>query len=365
MQENWIGRSKGLQHDLSAGPATRPPGCADGARGLHHPARHPVRRQLRGRRARPSAGRGRRRRATRRSPPSSPSAARAASTEAEIETGREDRLRHRPDGAASVRPGRDAAGLDRQLHPDRTTARAPSSAARPTTSATSTSPANTTCRSSRWCCRRAATGDDFDVGTEAYVGPGTIFNSDFLDGLDIEAAKAAAIARIEAPGQGEGATVYRLRDWGVSRQRYWGCPIPVIHCAKCGAGAAFRHDQLPVVLPDDVDLRHARQSAGPPPDLEARRPARPAAATAVRETDTLDTFVDSVLVLRPLRRSDGGRADRQAPPPTTGCRSTSISAASSTRSCTCSTPASSPAPWRTTACCRCASRSPACSPRAW
>ena len=80
----------------------------------------------------------------------------------------------------------------------------------------------------------------FAIGDEAYVGPGTIFNSDFLDGLDVEAAKAAAIAELEARAEGEGETTYRLRDWGVSRQRYWGCPMPMVHCdgRRRRAGAA-------------------------------------------------------------------------------------------------------------------------------
>ncbi|HZC15212.1 MAG TPA: leucine--tRNA ligase, partial [Caulobacteraceae bacterium] len=93
----------------------------------------------------------------------------------------------------------------------------------------------------------------FEVASEAYVGPGRIFNSGFLDGLEVEPAKAAAIARIEAQGQGQGATVYRLRDWGVSRQRGWGCPIPIIHCPACGPVGAPR-EELPIVLPDDLDF---------------------------------------------------------------------------------------------------------------
>lgn len=131
----------------------------------------------------------------------------------------------------------------------------------------------------------------FDVGKEAYVGPGKIFNSQFLDGLDVEAAKAEAVSRIEAAGQGQGATVYRLRDWGVSRQRYWGCPIPVIHCQACGP-VGVPEDQLPVVLPDDVSfdkpgnplLRHPTWRHTTCPSC---------GAPAERETDTLDTFVDS------------------------------------------------------------------------
>ncbi|MEI7932112.1 MAG: leucine--tRNA ligase, partial [Alphaproteobacteria bacterium] len=131
----------------------------------------------------------------------------------------------------------------------------------------------------------------FAVGKEAYVGPGQLANSDFLNGMDVEAAKAEAISRIEAKNQGQGATVFRLRDWGVSRQRYWGCPIPVIHCAKCGV-VPVPEDQLPVELPDDVTFdkpgnpleRHPtwKNTTCPSCGGEARR-----------ETDTLDTFVDS------------------------------------------------------------------------
>ncbi|USQ96015.1 leucine--tRNA ligase [Caulobacter sp. RL271] len=131
----------------------------------------------------------------------------------------------------------------------------------------------------------------FQVGKEAYVGPGKIFNSEFLDGMDVEAAKAEAVARIEAAGQGQGATVYRLRDWGVSRQRYWGCPIPVIHCADCGV-VPVPEDQLPVALPEDVTfdkpgnplLRHPTWRHTTCPSCGGR---------AERETDTLDTFIDS------------------------------------------------------------------------
>ena len=131
----------------------------------------------------------------------------------------------------------------------------------------------------------------WNVETEAYTGPGTIFRSQFLDGLEIEPAKAMAIARIEAADQGKGATVYRLRDWGVARQRGWGCPIPVVHCDDCGI-VAVPKDQLPVALPEDLDfskpgnalLRH-------PTWRHTTCPSCGKAAT--RETDTLDTFVDS------------------------------------------------------------------------
>jgi leucyl-tRNA synthetase len=129
------------------------------------------------------------------------------------------------------------------------------------------------------------------IGTEAYTGPGKLYNSKDLDGLDSEAGKAAAIRRIESLGLGQGATVYRLRDWGVSRQRYWGCPIPVIHCEACGP-QPVPEDQLPVVLPEDVSfdrpgnplLRHPTWRHTTCPQC---------GGAAERETDTLDTFVDS------------------------------------------------------------------------
>jgi len=134
-------------------------------------------------------------------------------------------------------------------------------------------------------------GDAGEIGTEAYVGPGRIVNSDFLNGLSIEEAKAAAIARIEAAGQGKGATIYRLRDWGVSRQRYWGCPIPIVHCAACGV-VEVPADQLPVVLPDDVTFDvPGNPLARHPTWKHVKCPS--CGADATRETDTLDTFVDS------------------------------------------------------------------------
>ncbi len=139
--------------------------------------------------------------------------------------------------------------------------------------------------------RPEGAGDDFSVADEAYTGPGSIFHSDFLDGLDIEAAKAEAIRRVEAAGAGQGATIYRLRDWGVSRQRYWGCPIPIIHCPSCGP-VEVPADQLPVELPEDVTF----DVPGNPLDRHAtwKHVKCPSCgAEATRETDTLDTFVDS------------------------------------------------------------------------
>jgi leucyl-tRNA synthetase len=134
------------------------------------------------------------------------------------------------------------------------------------------------------------TAPEFDSDL-AYTGPGVIVNSDFLDGLSIEEAKAAVIANAEDGGWGEGQTQYRLRDWGVSRQRYWGTPIPIIHCDFCGVIPVPR-SQLPIVLPEDVSFdvpgnpldRHPTWKTVPCPNC--KEPAR-------RETDTLDTFADS------------------------------------------------------------------------
>jgi len=131
----------------------------------------------------------------------------------------------------------------------------------------------------------------FTIANEAYLGPGTIFNSGFLNGLDVEAAKRAAIEALEQRGAGRGVVNWRLRDWGVSRQRYWGCPIPVIHCASCGI-VPVPADQLPVRLPDDVTF----DKPGNPLDHHPtwKHVACPRCGTpARRETDTFDTFVDS------------------------------------------------------------------------
>ena len=138
--------------------------------------------------------------------------------------------------------------------------------------------------------------ESFDVGTEAYVGPGTAFRSEFLDGLTIDAAKSAIAAHFGARQvsnrpQGVVETNYRLRDWGISRQRYWGCPIPIIHCDEHGA-VPVPHDQLPVVLPEDVTFDRPGNPLDHHPTWKhvdcpvCGKPAR-------RETDTMDTFVDS------------------------------------------------------------------------
>jgi leucyl-tRNA synthetase len=140
-------------------------------------------------------------------------------------------------------------------------------------------------------CPPDADPKTFAIADTAYVDDGRIINSRFLDGLGVEAAKRAAIAELVKRGAGEGTIHYRLRDWLVSRQRYWGCPIPMIHCGECGIVPVPRQD-LPVLLPDDVTFdrpgnpleHHPTWKNAPCP--RCGKPAR-------RETDTLDTFVDS------------------------------------------------------------------------
>ncbi len=125
----------------------------------------------------------------------------------------------------------------------------------------------------------------------AYVGPGTMMNSGFLDGLTTDAARMQVIAALEAKGAGKGVVNWRLRDWGVSRQRYWGCPIPIIHCSSCGA-VPVPDDQLPLLLPEDVTFDRPGNPLDHHPTWKHVACPRCNAA-AVRETDTFDTFVDS------------------------------------------------------------------------
>ena len=132
---------------------------------------------------------------------------------------------------------------------------------------------------------------DKPFGKEAEAGDGVLVNSGFLDGMSVAGAKAAVIGRAQSGGFGEGKTVWRLRDWGVSRQRYWGTPIPFIHCEVCGV-VPVPKKQLPVILPEDVSF----DVLGNPFD---RHPTwkhvdcPQCGHAARRETDTLDTFVDS------------------------------------------------------------------------
>ncbi len=140
-------------------------------------------------------------------------------------------------------------------------------------------------------CPPDADPASFEIGAEAYTGDGRLINSSFLDGLDVPEAKRRMGERLEALGSGERTVQYRLRDWGVSRQRYWGCPVPVIHCGECGIVPVPRAD-LPVTLPDDVTF----DAPGNPLDRHPtwkRVPCPACGAPAERETDTFDTFFES------------------------------------------------------------------------
>ena len=133
--------------------------------------------------------------------------------------------------------------------------------------------------------------DDFLISDTAYTGPGTLINSDFLDGLNIKQAHNRVLKELMASGDGQAEISYRLRDWGVSRQRYWGCPIPVVHCSSCGVVAVPDKD-LPVILPKDVVFDGPGNPLEKHPNWkhvlcpECGQPAQ-------RETDTCDTFFDS------------------------------------------------------------------------
>lgn len=132
---------------------------------------------------------------------------------------------------------------------------------------------------------------DFAIGDSAYTGDGVMINSDFLNGMETTAAKARATAELEKIGLGQSQQQYRLRDWGVSRQRYWGCPIPIIHCPQCGDVPVAEED-LPVRLPQDAVLDGRGSSLAKMADfVNCACPS--CGGEARRETDTLDTFVES------------------------------------------------------------------------
>jgi leucyl-tRNA synthetase len=141
--------------------------------------------------------------------------------------------------------------------------------------------------------RPADAADDFDIGNDAFTETkdALLFNSDFLNGLPVDDAKEKIIDRLGSDDIGQRKTTYRLRDWGVSRQRYWGTPIPIVHCSNCGAVPVDKSD-LPVRLPENVEF----DTPGNPLDNHPtwKYTACPdCGCDAVRETDTLAVFVDS------------------------------------------------------------------------
>ena len=133
--------------------------------------------------------------------------------------------------------------------------------------------------------------EKYSITDEAYTGDGTLINSDYLDGLNIRDAQALVIEKLESLKIGSKKTNFRLRDWGISRQRYWGCPIPIIY-REDGEIICLSQEHLPIELPEDIDL----SSPGNPLENHPTWKYTKCPLTgmnAIRETDTLDTFVDS------------------------------------------------------------------------
>jgi len=132
---------------------------------------------------------------------------------------------------------------------------------------------------------------DFSKINEAYTGNGTLINSDFLNGIEVELAKTKIIKKIEELKIGKKKISYRLKDWGISRQRYWGCPIPMIHL-KDGKIVPVEKSELPIKLPENVDLS---KGGNPLENHNSWKKTiyKKTGEAATRETDTLDTFVDS------------------------------------------------------------------------
>ena len=143
--------------------------------------------------------------------------------------------------------------------------------------------------------RRVVGVDGIDPGApvaEAESGDGVMVNSGFLDGMDIQTAKRAMADHLSAEGVGEGTIGYRLRDWLISRQRYWGAPIPIVHCPDCGP-VAVPDDQLPVLLPEVEDFAPKGKSPIAAATDFVHTTCPSCGGPAERETDTMDTFVDS------------------------------------------------------------------------
>ena len=138
----------------------------------------------------------------------------------------------------------------------------------------------------------APEGDDpCDLDNAAFTDKGRLVNSSEFDGKLFDDAFAAIVAALEGKGAGRSVTNYRLRDWGVSRQRYWGCPIPVIHCDSCGVQPVPEAD-LPVVLPTEVTFEGVSSPLHKMEDF-LNVPCPKCGAPARRETDTFDTFMES------------------------------------------------------------------------
>ncbi len=159
---------------------------------------------------------------------------------------------------------------------------------------------------------RPADQEAADVSEAAYTERGVLYNSGLFDGLNFQGALDAIADFLEGEGKGSRKINYRLRDWGVSRQRYWGCPIPVINCPGCGA-VPVPEEQLPVVLPEDVAFDGVGSPIKKMPEFYQTRCPR-CGGEAERETDTFDTFMESswYYARYACRDQDGKMLDQRA-----------------------------------------------------
>jgi leucyl-tRNA synthetase len=154
----------------------------------------------------------------------------------------------------------------------------------------------------------AANDDQVDIKEEAYTAPGKLINSGKYSGMASAEAIKKIAADLKAAGHGNTKVNYKLRDWGISRQRYWGCPIPVVHCAVCGI-VPVPESELPVKLPDDVDFLPTGQSPLTlHPDFQKTKCPKCGRGDARRDMDTMDTFVDSSWYY--LRYTDAKNAEK-------------------------------------------------------
>jgi len=147
---------------------------------------------------------------------------------------------------------------------------------------------------------------DFEIKNEAYVENGTLINSDFLNGMTVEQAKNTVIKKFEDSKKGLGKTTFRLRDWGISRQRYWGCPIPILY-REDGSVVPVREQDLPIELPEDISFDKPGNPLEHHPTWKFTT-CPETGQKAIRETDTLDTFVDSSWYFLRFCSSDNDKA---------------------------------------------------------
>lgn len=151
----------------------------------------------------------------------------------------------------------------------------------------------------------------FQITEKAYEGDGILYHSGPIDGLGVEAAKSKIIQLLEENKHGRASTQYRLRDWGISRQRYWGCPIPFIHCPSCGI-VPEKRENLPIVLPEDVSFDKPGNPLDHHPTWKYTTCPK-CGGNAERETDTLDTFIESSwYFLRYISQPNDKPFDKQA-----------------------------------------------------